>query len=54
MNNSIKCGLLLACMTTVGFSQDLAMNQSHENFQQRKITEVSKRSDNYRQLKALG
>ncbi|TLP77248.1 TolB family protein [Maribacter sp. ACAM166] len=54
MNNSIKCGLLLACMVTVGYGQDLAMNHSSENFQKRKITEVSKRSENYQQLKALG
>lgn len=54
MNNSIKCGLLLACLVTVGYGQDMAMNQSPTNFQKRKITEVSKRLVNYEKLKALG
>lgn len=54
MNNSIKCSLLLACMATVGYGQDLAMNQQPTSFQERKITEVSKRSENYKKLKDIG
>jgi len=54
MNNSIKCTLLFACMATMGYGQDLAFNQSPANFHERKITEISKRSDNYNKLKALG
>ncbi|SNR39990.1 WD40-like Beta Propeller Repeat [Maribacter sedimenticola] len=54
MNNSIKCGLLLACMATVGYGQNLAMNQEPTKFQQRKVSEISKRTENYNKLKALG
>ncbi|SKB58029.1 TolB family protein [Maribacter arcticus] len=54
MNNSLKCTLLFACMATMGFGQDLAFNHSSTNFQERKITEVSKRADNYEKLKSLG
>ncbi|MEH6760491.1 MAG: cell envelope biogenesis protein OmpA [Maribacter arcticus] len=54
MNNSLKCTLLLACMATMGYGQDLAFNHSSTNFQERKITEVSKRADNYEKLKSLG
>lgn len=41
-------------MATMGFGQDLAFNHSSTNFQERKITEVSKRADNYEKLKSLG
>ena len=54
MNNSLKCSLLFACMATMGYGQDLAFNQSSTNFQERKITEVTKRADNYKKLKSLG
>lgn len=54
MNNSLKCSLLFACMATMGYGQDLAFNQSSINFQERKITEVTKRADNYKKLKSLG
>jgi hypothetical protein len=54
MNNSLKCTLLFACMATMGYGQDLAFNHSSTNFQERKITEVSKRADNYEKLKSLG
>ena len=54
MNNSLKCSLLFACMATMGYGQDLAFNHSSTNFQERKITEVSKRADNYEKLKSLG
>ena len=54
MNNSLKCILLFACMATMGYGQDLAFNHSSTNFQERKITEVSKRADNYEKLKSLG
>jgi Tol biopolymer transport system component len=54
MNNSLKCTLLFACMATMGYGQDVAFNHSSTNFQERKITEVSKRADNYEKLKSLG
>jgi hypothetical protein len=54
MNNSIKCSLLFACVATLGYGQDLAYNQTRIHFQEKKITEVSKRTENYKQLKALG
>ena len=41
-------------MATMGYGQDLAFNHSSTNFQERKITEVSKRADNYEKLKSLG
>lgn len=54
MNNSIKCSLLFACVATLAYGQDLAYNDSPGNFQDRKITEVSNRIENYKKLKALG
>lgn len=54
MNNSLKCTLLFACMATMGYGQDLAFNHSSTNFQERKITEVTKRAENYKKLKSLG
>ncbi|MGO4919606.1 TolB family protein [Maribacter spongiicola] len=54
MNNSIKISLLFACMATMGYGQDLAYNDSGASFQQRKVTEVSNRTENYNKLKTLG
>ncbi len=54
MNNSIKCSLLFACMATLSYGQDLVYNQTRTNFQEKKITEVSKRAENYKKLKSLG
>lgn len=41
-------------MATVGYGQNLAMNQEPTNFQHRKVSEISKRTQNYNRLKALG
>ena len=54
MNNSIKIGLLFACMATMGYGQDLAYNDSSTSFLERKVTEVSNRAENYNKLKSLG
>ena len=45
---------MFACVATLGYGQDLAYNQTRIHFQEKKITEVSKRAENYKQLKALG
>lgn len=54
MNNSIKCSFLFTCLATIGYGQDLAFHQPNTTFHERKIIEVSKRSENFEQLKALG
>ncbi|WP_419211474.1 cell envelope biogenesis protein OmpA [Maribacter sp. X9] len=54
MNNSIKCSLLFVCLASLAYGQDVAYNDSPASFKERKITEVSKRSENYKKLKNLG
>lgn len=54
MNNSIKCSLLFACVATLGYGQDLAYNDIRTNFKEKKIIEVSKRTESYMKLKSLG
>ncbi|WP_291960748.1 TolB family protein [Maribacter sp.] len=54
MNNSIKFTLLFACMATMGYGQDLAYNDNSTSFKQRKVEEVTNRTENYNKLKSLG
>ena len=54
MNNSIKCSLLFACLASLAYGQDVAYNDSPQSFHEKKITEVSKRTENYKKLKSLG
>lgn len=54
MNNSIKISLLFACMATMGYGQDLAYNENSASFNERKISELSSRAENYNKLKTLG
>ena len=41
-------------MATMGYGQDLAYNDSSTSFLERKVTEVSNRTENYNKLKSLG
>ena len=41
-------------MATMAYGQDLAYNDSAANFQERKISEISNRAENYKKLKAHG
>ena len=54
MNNSIKCSLLFACLATFGYSQDLAYNETQLTFQEKKVSAISQRTEQYKKLKSLG
>lgn len=54
MNNSIKCSLLFACLATFGYSQDLAYNETQPTFQEKKISAISQRTEQYKKLKSIG
>ncbi len=54
MNNSIKCSLLFACLAAFGYGQDLAYNETQPTFQERKVSAISQRTEQYKKLKSLG
>ena len=54
MNNSIKCSLLFACLATFGYGQDLAYNETQPTYQERKVSAISQRTEQYKKLKSLG